>query len=223
MKLLAIDSATDACSAALWLDGELLRRFELAPREHTRLLLPMVQSLLQQGEVELSQLDGICCSRGPGAFTGVRVAVAVAQGLAFAHQLPIYPRSTLAIIAAGLWQQQGSEQILVALDARMGELYWGGFKLAQGRVVEAIAEEVAPLDRLQLPREGQWCLAGVLGEYRTALTEHLNGVGLRVEWSDYDYPDAAALATMVAHEPHFAVAATELEPVYLRQQVVQCG
>src|SRR5688572_20199128 len=125
MKLLALETATDACSAALWIDGAILGRYRLAPREHARLILPMCEELLAEAGIELAQLDGIGVGRGPGSFTGVRIACSAAQGLAYALDIPVSPVSTLAALAQGTMEEWDARCVLSALDARMGEIYFG--------------------------------------------------------------------------------------------------
>ena len=123
MKLLALDTATEACSAAVLADGEVLERYELAPRRHAALILPMIESVLAEAGLEISQLDAIAVGRGPGAFTGVRIAIGIAQGIAFAADLPVALVSTLAALALGTARDTGATRIAAALDARMGEIY----------------------------------------------------------------------------------------------------
>lgn len=115
MKLLALDTATEACSAAVWVDGAVLERYELAPRRHATLILPMIAAVLAEAGLSATQLDAIAFGCGPGAFTGVRIAVGVAQGIAFAADLPVAPISTLASLAIGAARETGHSRIAVAL------------------------------------------------------------------------------------------------------------
>ncbi|MGD9843175.1 MAG: tRNA (adenosine(37)-N6)-threonylcarbamoyltransferase complex dimerization subunit type 1 TsaB, partial [Steroidobacteraceae bacterium] len=142
MKLLAIDTATEQCSVALLHDGEYLERCVPTPRGHTELVLPMVQELLNESGYSLQQLDAIAFGRGPGSFTGVRIAIGVAQGLAYALDLPVLPISNLAAVA----QQAAAplnvtDQVLVCMDARMAEIYTGVFVLAADRLMVTVGTE----------------------------------------------------------------------------------
>ena len=125
MKILAIETSTEACSAALLTDNQLFSRFELAPREHTKLIIPMMDELLAEAEINLKAIDAIAFGQGPGAFTGLRIATGVAQGVALAIDKPLIGISTLEALA---WQVRteanNGQKIIAALDARMGELYW---------------------------------------------------------------------------------------------------
>ena len=137
MNLLAIDTSTEACSAALHIKGETLSRYEFAPRRHAELILPMVDQLLSEARIKLSALDAIAFGRGPGAFTGVRIATGIAQGLAFSANLPLIPVSTLASLAQSVNDRNGT--IASIIDARMGEVYYGLYQ--SGDVVELIGVE----------------------------------------------------------------------------------
>jgi len=99
LKLLAVETSTEACSAALYIDGEIREKFELAPREHTKLILPMIDELMAEAQLKPQQLDALAFSRGPGSFTGVRIATGVTQGIALGADLPVVPVSTLAAIS----------------------------------------------------------------------------------------------------------------------------
>src|SRR5690554_5943555 len=125
MKLLAIDTATEACSVALLVDGQTFDRYAVIPRLHARQVLPMVQQVLDEAGTALAAVDAIAFGQGPGAFTGLRIAAGVVQGLAFALDKPVLPVSSLAAIAQRVWREQQAGQVAVAIDARMDEVYWG--------------------------------------------------------------------------------------------------
>ena len=122
MKLLALDTSTEACSVAVYSDGVTFSAFELTPREHTHKILPMIEQVLAQVALRLSEVDALVVGRGPGAFTGIRIGIGVAQGLALAADKPVIPVSTLAALAQQAYQQYGATQVLAALDARMNEM-----------------------------------------------------------------------------------------------------
>lgn len=128
-KILALDASTDACSVALTIDGTTSHIFELAAKSHTQRLLPMVDEILSAGNCTLKDLDAIAFGRGPGSFTGLRICMGIVQGLAFGANLPVISVSTLHAMAQGFISEnpQTSSPLLVTLDARMDEVYWGLF------------------------------------------------------------------------------------------------
>lgn len=129
MNILAIDSATEACSAALLrADGEVFGEFEVAPRQHMRLLPQMMESVLAAGAVSSKMLTHCAFSNGPGAFTGIRIAAAQAQGIGIGLDIPLLPISTLATLAQTGLDRYPYDSILVALDARMAEIYWAIYR-----------------------------------------------------------------------------------------------
>jgi len=151
LRVLAIDTATEACSAALVSGDEVIGRYEELGKSHAQLILGMVDSVLAEAEVTLSMLDGLAVSIGPGAFTGVRISVAVAQGLAFGADLPVVPVTTLEALALQA-VQHGAALALSCLDARMGEVYWGCFAADDARGVVARSEpRVGVPDSVALP------------------------------------------------------------------------
>lgn len=151
MKLLALETSGIFCSVALFCDGELLELHEQAPRRHGERLLPMMEQLLARADLRLKQLDAIAFGRGPGSFTGVRIAAAVAQGLAFGAGVPVVGISTLAALAHAGWRRHGRTPVLAAIDARIGELYWGLFEVAgQGEVRALQPERVSAADRVDV-------------------------------------------------------------------------
>src|SRR3546814_429186 len=140
MKILAFETATEACSVALWLDGELRERHAIAPRQHAQLVLGWADALLAEAGIARGALDAIAVGRGPGAFTGVRLAIATAQGIALALDIPAVPVSTLAVLAQGAAADCASP-IIAAIDARMGEIYLGRFERGTDGLVQASAAE----------------------------------------------------------------------------------
>lgn len=217
-RILAIDTATEACSAALWQDGQLLSRYEVAPRGHTDLILPMVAQLLAEAELSLNQLDALAFGRGPGSFTGVRITLGVAQGLAFGADLPLLGVSNLQALAQGAHRVCGAQSALAAIDARMGEIYVGGFTLTQGLMVNTQSEQVSLPETWLDDTAGQHWALGVgsglvtyptlsarYGELCTALP----------------YPDAQDLLpqALALWQQGLGVAAAEALPVYLRDTV----
>lgn len=153
-KILALDSATDACSVALNLDGVIHSRFELAAKSHTQRLLPLVDELLSAADLKLSQLDAIAFGRGPGSFTGLRICMGVVQGLAFGADLPVVPVSTLASMALAFHNRSPQfTHIVPALDARMDEVYWAIYQIENGLPQLIGDEAVTPKHLLgdQLP------------------------------------------------------------------------
>jgi tRNA threonylcarbamoyladenosine biosynthesis protein TsaB len=125
MKFLAIDTATENCSCALYVDDKIFVRNVLAPQRHAELILNMLNELLIEAKIERSQLDGIAYGCGPGSFTGLRIACGVTQGISFALNLPVVAISSLAIIAQGIYMEKNIKQVAVAIDARMSEVYFG--------------------------------------------------------------------------------------------------
>jgi tRNA threonylcarbamoyladenosine biosynthesis protein TsaB len=214
MKLLAIDTATERCSVALLVDGRLTERATETPRGHADLVLPMVSEVLAEGGLTLQQLDGLAYGRGPGAFTGVRIAVGVAQGLAYGAQLATVGISNLAAVA----QQFGvpGAKILVCMDARMNEVYWCRFEGTPDGLVRPTATE-----RVDRPD-------AVEAEDATVFVG--TGFGAYPQLAG-GRPDSAVHSTVLPHAREIArLAAEELragggepperaQPVYLRDQV----
>ena len=129
MKILAIDTTTVACSVALMIDDHMEEIYQEAPRMHTHLILPMIDQLLREAELDLSQLDVLACTLGPGSFTGVRIGVGVAQGLAYGADLPVVGISSLAVLAQSAYRTHDAQYVLPALDAKMEEVYMGHYEI----------------------------------------------------------------------------------------------
>ncbi len=160
-RILAIETATEACSAALLVGNEVQERFEIAPRQHGYLLLPFVESLLAAGGIALNRLDAIAFGCGPGSFTGLRIAAGMTQGLAFGADLPVVPVSTLAALAQGTITADRAEGVLAALDARMQEVYWGAYRCGDDGLAEPLGREmVCRPQAVRVPAPGHWVGAG---------------------------------------------------------------
>ncbi len=224
MNILAIETSTEACSAALASHCDVLERFQLAPREHSALILPMIDELLAEAQLTLSRIDAVAFGRGPGSFTGLRIAAAVAQGIAFAADLPAVPVSTLAALACGLdTSEHGNRRVLTALDARMGEVYWATYLVAPGHQVVLRGEEIlCPPQQVPLPVGGRWHGLGPGWKaHGEALRQRL---GARVEsWDGQRLPRAREVALLGREglRRGAAVPAEQALPVYLRDSVIQ--
>jgi tRNA threonylcarbamoyladenosine biosynthesis protein TsaB len=161
MKILALDTATEACSVSLGIGGRSIDRYVELARGHAEQLLPMVHEVLAEGGVSLGSLDAIAFGRGPGGFTGVRLAASVAQGLAFGAGVGVVPVSDLAAVAQRVVElDPGVRRVLVANDARMREVYWASFELT-GTLTPSGPESVSASHNVQLPvGAASWAAAG---------------------------------------------------------------
>ena len=226
MNILAIETATDACSCALAYSGTAVARHAVEPRRHTELLLPMIDAVLAQAGAKLGALDAIAFGRGPGSFTGLRIACSVAQGLAFGADLPLVAVSTLQVVAAGMHRSQATPRVLVALDARMGEVYWGGFEWDGVTMVPAFEESVGAPHAVLVPEAGPWAAAGAgWSAHRGALVERtIDRLGHAPHPVDESrLPDALDMLApaKLALKSGLAVAPEDASPVYLRTRVAQ--
>lgn len=172
-KILTIDSSTEACSVALDIEGEVSSSFEHAPRKHAELLLPMIDRLLSDANVELNQLSAISCSVGPGAFTGLRIAISVAQGLAYASGRPCIAISSLDALAEHAFAVSQADYCLSSIDARMQEVYFSVLKRdQQGGHKRVLDEQVIAPQMIDLPPE---------------INNNNVIVKAGTGWSDYEY------------------------------------
>jgi tRNA threonylcarbamoyladenosine biosynthesis protein TsaB len=227
MKLLAFETATEACSVAVWIDGEVHERFEVAPRRHAELALPWAGELLARAGIARSQLDAIAVGRGPGAFTGVRLGIALGQGIALALDLPVLPVSTLAALAMraampGPATHTPNAPILAAIDARMGEVYAATFR-RDGDTLSALTGEVvrAPAGlHLDDDPEVRWHGVGTgFAAADGALAARLGARLLTVDAGALPRAADVARLAAAAYARGEAVAPDRLEPAYLRDNV----
>jgi tRNA threonylcarbamoyladenosine biosynthesis protein TsaB len=215
--LLALDTATEACSVALLHDGKVLTHYEVIPRLHAQKLLPMIKDLLAEAGIGLSALDGIAFGRGPGAFTGVRIAIGVVQGLAFGLDRPVLPVSNLAVLAQRALREQGATQVAAAIDARMDEVYWGCYREVAGEMKLVGEEAVMPPELAALPSAatGDWFGAGTGWGYAGRIAVSVVGQDATL------LPHAQDLLTLgtFAWDRGEAIIADDAQPVYLRDKV----
>ncbi|HEX7048361.1 MAG TPA: tRNA (adenosine(37)-N6)-threonylcarbamoyltransferase complex dimerization subunit type 1 TsaB [Gammaproteobacteria bacterium] len=215
MNLLAFELSTEHCSVALLVDGELQQLAEKGNRPSRR-ILAMADELLAEAGLRATEMDAIAFGRGPGAFTGLRIAAGVAQGLAFGAELPVVPVSSLAALAQRAAEDRDAAQIVAVLDARMNEIYSGSFRLAANGLVQAAGDEqLLPPAALEIPADGEWIGAGPGWAAYPALANKLPAVFPEI------VPDAAAIARLaaVAFASDGGVDAAHAMPVYLRDTV----
>lgn len=216
MRLLALETSTELGSCALWQDGQCLQRVCPPGKPHSETLLPLVRELLQAADCSFAQLDGIAFGAGPGAFTGLRVACGIAQGLAVAHETPVVPVVTLEAL---VWPLAG-ERLLALLDARMNEVYTATYTRSPDGLALEGAIRVVPPDQIEIP-QGTWAVGGNALKAYPGLHARMAGDGRVL------YPEAMPLAEAVAHlaaprlargeglDPAFAA------PLYIRDKVAQ--
>jgi tRNA threonylcarbamoyladenosine biosynthesis protein TsaB len=220
MKLLALDSSSVACSVAVQVGEKIIERHEEQPREHTRLLMPMIESAIKEAGVKMPDLDAIVLGNGPGSFIGMRIAASVAQGLAFAADLKIIPVSSMAAVAAQVFAEEQATEVVVAQDAHMNEVYLGVYRQENAAVVDVVPERLhaadLPLD-LDLDDAARRVAAGFGWQRYPALisaNEKLVGT-----WSSIWHPSAQFLLELAVKADR--IRPQDLTPAYLRQKVAE--
>ncbi len=219
MKILAIETSTEACSAAIGIGDTVIHRFELAPRRHTELILPMIDELMSEAGLHLVQLDLLAYGRGPGAFTGIRIGTGLVQGMALASDLPVAQISTLAAMAQGCWREKHSRKILSLIDARMNEVYWGYFLREDGGMKRVLEEGICKPDEVPLV-DGDWTVtASGWKNHAPILEQHLADFVNSIEPDRY--PNAMDIVPLAKQQfdQGEIVSADRISPVYLRDQV----
>ena len=216
MRILAVDAATEACSAALLVDSTLTERFEVIGRGHAGRLLPMADELLREAGLAPGGLDAVAFGRGPGGFTGLRIAAGIAQGLAAGGDRPVVPVSNLAAVAAGAARTHGQTHILVCMDARMGQVYWAAYDCSESRPRALTQEQLSDPGAVALPAGPPMFGAGHGFAAHPALSARLAGVDAAA------LPRAGDIAriALLDFAAGGALAATQGLPVYLRDDVV---
>lgn len=221
-KILAIDTATENCSVALLANDQVISRSAVAPRDHTKKVLPMVDEVLKEAGLTLQELDALAFGRGPGSFTGVRIGIGIAQGLAFGADLPMIGVSTLAAMAQGSHRLHGVTNVAVAIDARMSEVYWARYSRQDNGEWVGIDEEcVIPPARLTEEAQADdkmWTTAGTGWD---AYQEVLADLPFNLTNGEVLYPDSQDIVILAEQEfkKGNTVPVEDSSPVYLRDNV----
>lgn len=218
MIVLAFDTTTEACSVALQVGEKIYTRDELQPRQQAKLILPLIESILREAAITRADLDCLAVTIGPGSFTGVRLGVSVAQGLAYALNLSVIGVSTLAVLAQQAKREYGATRVLSALDARMAEVYFGVYEHEKGQWRTVLPEVVVPPAQVCFPEGNNWVGIG----HGWGISALLEASGERIIAHHEDcHPSAVDILPLAAQQIEVSggVQASELVPVYLRNNV----
>ena len=227
MKILAIDTATEACSVALMIDNKIDDIFEICPQQHSQKVLPMIDTLLKRHDIKLKELDVIAFGRGPGSFTGVRIATGIVQGLALGADLPVVEVSTLAAMAQQNYEEHGFTRTHALIDARMAEVYMGDFEVVNGVVValqdEAVLSPTEALKKYATTSTSKGVTIGKVGTGWDAYPDELKQKEKEHEVGSIKvlYPSAKFMLSiaMQSLESGDIKSADDLSPTYLRDKV----
>ncbi|MCK4870620.1 MAG: tRNA (adenosine(37)-N6)-threonylcarbamoyltransferase complex dimerization subunit type 1 TsaB [Gammaproteobacteria bacterium] len=218
-KILGIETSSAAISVGLLVDGAIETKFQVAPRQHAKLVLPYIEELLQRAQLKLADLDAIAFGRGPGSFTGVRIAAAITQGLAYAQQLQVVPVSTLQIYAQGAWRQSQAERVVVAVDARMQEIYWGQYQLVDGLMQPAQEDSLLKPEAVQqLVGDGWFAVGDAWRVYQEQLLAKVGGHLHGVEAEFYPHAEDLLVLAGALFDEGVTVTPELALPVYLRNK-----
>lgn len=217
MRILAIDTVTEMCSVALSVDGEPIDRQDKAINRHSNIVLGMVQALLDEAGISLSQLDLIVNDVGPGSFTGIRIGMGVAQGLAYGANLPLLGVDALSTLAQGV-AGDGAENILAAIDARMNQVYWAEFTLQRGSLELSGSLHLSHPEKISGVEQSVFGTGSGWDAYADILQARMHTSGYALE----RFPLARHALECAAHKPQSDwVAAGDLLPIYLRNDVAK--
>ena len=217
MKILGFDTSTEGCAVGLNQDGEITSRFELTPRRHTECVLPWSEALLEQASISKKDLDAIAVGIGPGAFTGVRLAVSLAQGMALGLSIPVVAVSTLACMAQAC---QHDGPIAVLIDARMDECYIGFYQKKDGIVQLLSPEQLLAPENIRLPFTGNWIGVGSgFASYANRIEANVLSQLLCIDANALPKAEALLQIAVAEFEAGKACATELIEPTYLRDKV----
>mgnify|MGYP006282533355 CR=1 FL=1 len=216
MKLLALDTSTEYCSAALYAGGQVTSRGEHAGQRHSELLVPMVDALLRDAGISVRDLDAVAFAQGPGSFTGLRIACAVSQGLAFAAGIPVVPVGTLLALAEG----SRDDRAICCTDARMNEVYFAAYERQGGEWTTVQEPVVTPPSAAPVPPGGGWTVCGNgFAAYREALQSRLQDAMSVVSEVQWPHASDVAVLGVSLYTAGNHVPASEAVPLYIRDKV----
>ena len=226
MNILALETATEACSAALLRSdasnnkAKIIVRFQHAPRQHTKLILPMLDEVLEEASSSLKEIDAIAFGRGPGAFTGLRIAAGIAQGIALAGDIPVIPVSTLEALGVQVLNDlEEGQSVIVALDARMNEVYWGEFIRQQGALKLIGQEQVTSSEILMSYVNTQPTMLAIGNGWEVYLTDLPKNITLiREALPSAEHIAELALPLLVSGK---SVSPEQAQPLYIRNNVAK--
>lgn len=224
MNLLAIETSTDACSVALLTGSDVLCDHRIAAQQHGTIVLPMIDALMAEASLNPRQLDGVAFGRGPGSFTGVRIGVALTQGIALGADVGVVGISTMHSVAQGVYRMHGNQRVAVSLDARMDEVYFACYELGEGSIMSAISDEYiclpADVPQTSDPASMVWAGSGAERYEEILLTRFSVGVEQirRDAWPHAQDLIDIALPSVAAGK---LVPAEDAMPVYLRNKVAE--
>jgi tRNA threonylcarbamoyladenosine biosynthesis protein TsaB len=219
VNILALEASSDACSVAVLQGNKVVQDFRIVPRQHNQLLLPMVEAILSECNIDLNDLDAIAYSRGPGAFTGIRIAAGVAQGLAFGADLPLLAISTLeAMGLAALDDDANAKQVIVCQDARMQEVYIAAFERNGDQAQSLMDEQVMQPEALKFAAITQAIGVGSGWEFIDQMPESEQQ---KITSHKMAHPQAEYIARIAKHQFEQGIHTTpeQAQPVYVRDQV----
>jgi len=219
MKILAIETASDACSCAVYVDGKLFQQYALRPKQHAQTLLGDIDVLLTEAGVDKRELDAIAFGRGPGAFTGVRIAVAVAQGIAYGLQCPVIPVSCLAALAYGVYREFNTTHIIAAVDARMNEIYMARYDSSDENTWWQAQERLLALGSATPPDDFDVVIVGTgAGAYMASVGHE--SARISVMANRFARAEDIALLGAKAFAQGWHYPAFDAQPIYLRDKVI---
>lgn len=218
MKLLALDTSTAACSVALWIDNEAQELFEIANNRHSDLLLPMIERILDEAGTKLYQCDAIAFGEGPGSFTGLRIGVGVAQGLAYGADIPVIPVSSLHAQA----NRHPAPRSLCAFDARIGQIYWCSYKLTDGVMEPTSDIALSVPEEVRLEPEHTWVALGTgCDRYQDKLEMSNSDTSIRFIGSSFPHALDVARVAVRKKGSDGTLPAEQATPHYVRDKVTQ--